>query len=221
MDRLVQRLAAAEERERKRIADGLHDEVGPLLAAAKLKLTMQRSSRRSPASLTTHGVIELLDQVVIAVRALTFALNPAIASYSDFVAALRSLCVHVSQGSGLPVVYEPSRTPVALSSEAGQVLYRSARRLLGNVVGHAEASLAEVSVRCEVGWVEVEVSDDGAGFDLASQDGCFGPGGGFGLYAARSELASVDGALRIESVVGTGTRARARVPSSSPTESTP
>jgi signal transduction histidine kinase len=220
IDRLAQCLAAAEELERRRIAGGLHDEIGPLLAAARLKLTMHRSGCHSASFAATQEVVELLDQVLLVIRRLTFELNPPIRSYCEFVGAVESLCVHVSKHSGLPVAYLSSRTPVPLSSETGQVLYRSARRLLENVVRHARASLAEVRVRYEAGWVEMEVIDDGEGFDPANRSRHFGPDGGFGLYTARAELKSVDGTLRVESVVGRGTQATARVPVLDPHEGT-
>jgi len=80
------------------------------------------------------------------------------------------------------------------------------RELLINVVKHAQASTASVSLSVKDGRLRLEVRDDGVGFDAAQSVEPSATGGGFGLFSIRERLAYLGGTVAIRSSPGRGTR---------------
>jgi signal transduction histidine kinase len=117
----------------------------------------------------------------------------------------------------LESVFEPVLEPV-LDEHAATALFRIAQSSLANVREHARAVHVLVTLRCRPDQVDLEVADDGVGFDPAevlaasSQPGASPrPGRGFGLPAARARLREYGGDLEVSSAPGQGTVIRATV----------
>ncbi|UCF89754.1 MAG: hypothetical protein JSW39_15750, partial [Desulfobacterales bacterium] len=83
---------------------------------------------------------------------------------------------------------------------------------LFNIVKHAQAENAVVSIRKEGQDVDVEIQDDGVGFDLAEADARGTSTDGFGLFSIRERLSHLRGRLEIQTTPGGGTRIRMRLP---------
>ena len=97
-------------------------------------------------------------------------------------------------------------------TEAERILcYRSVRELLRNVVKHAGARSAAVTARMRAGAYEIEVLDDGQGFD-AAQALSHADGAGFGLFSIRERLRDLGGQLLVRSTIGAGSRLTMRLP---------
>jgi signal transduction histidine kinase len=105
-------------------------------------------------------------------------------------------------------------SPARLDSEVESTLYRLAQEALTNVVKHAAASRVEISLTRRDSAVELQVSDDGSGFDAGD------PGGGFGLVGMRERVALAGGTLEIDSKKGAGTTLMALIPLEAGLEST-
>jgi signal transduction histidine kinase len=92
-----------------------------------------------------------------------------------------------------------------LGDDLRAVLFEAVRELLYNVVKHAQARGATVSLRREGGEIRVMVEDDGVGFARDSAASRQARGGGFGLFNVRERLAHFGGRLQVESAPGRGT----------------
>jgi signal transduction histidine kinase len=218
---LASELALAEERERRRISQGLHDDIGQTLAAAKLHLTALRKSGLSAASLATLAeVTGLVNSAIEASRSLTFELSCPVLYELGLAAALRSLGERLERTSGVLFHFQSDdRAPRALEDETGVILYRSARELMNNAVIHSGAGSIEVSIHSDERCTRLRIADDGNGFDAGAAVRGFSRTGGFGLFAVREQLNYIGGELEIRSSPGAGTQAVVSAPSVAAAES--
>jgi two-component system sensor histidine kinase UhpB len=157
-----QRALAAQEGERRRVAGELHDEIGQQLTA--LVLQLDRLARQADGELagpladTTAAAKQTLEDV----RTLAHRLRPEVLDELGLVPALRNLCDRIGDGTGL-VVHRSLGEPTGLSADAELVLYRVVQESLTNVVRHASARSARVSLDQDDGVLRLRVADDGVG----------------------------------------------------------
>jgi two-component system sensor histidine kinase UhpB len=188
----------AQERERRRIARDLHDEVNQALTAVSLRL--QATVEHSPPALRP----ELLETKRLAGQAmeelLTLArqLRPAVLDDHGLVPALDSQIRLFGEQTGMAAEFVLAGGPPRLTPEQQLVAYRVCQESLSNVAQHAGASRVTVELSC-VGAIMLTIVDDGAGF-AARRDG------GLGLSGMRERALLVGGRLAVRSVPGRGTR---------------
>jgi signal transduction histidine kinase len=213
---LLYAISVAEERERRRIAAGLHDELGQLLAIAKLKLGRLGATDDAAdrAQLTTDlGV--LIDQASRAARASTFELSSPVLQQFGLDAAIESLGERMQRMAGLAFRFDTDGVPCTLPDDVPVVLLRVVRELLFNVQKHADAGAVSVKVRRADAACTIVVEDDGVGFDPCGVS-TFTPAGGYGLFSAQAQIESVGGRFAIGPRPGGGTRATLVVPLPAP-----
>lgn len=209
--RLANELTNAEQRERRRLAQVLHDHLQQLLVAAKMQvgvLVMREADQTKEDHL--HQVEDLLKRSIDTSRSLTVELSPPILYDAGLGPALEWLARRMLETHGLKVDLR-RETDLNPSEENVRVfLFESIRELLFNVVKHAEVDAAFVSLRKADGrQLEVSVSDNGRGLDTTESG--FGDGG-FGLFSIRERIELLGGVFEIFSQPGEGTRLVLRVP---------
>jgi PAS domain S-box-containing protein len=203
---LALQLTEAEEQERRRIAELLHEDLQQLLAAARFQLLMLQPAVQGHESLrsTLQQVDALLEQSIGKSRGLSHDLSPAVLHYSGLPAAVEWLSRQMKERHGLSVDVKVERW-VRLKNELLQVfLFRVIQELLFNVIKHAGVDAAKVRLRRLGERVEVVVSDDGKGFDLASLKAPGYPVKGFGLFGIQERLSYIGGEMRVETAPGEG-----------------
>jgi len=211
---LLYALSVAEERERRRIAAGLHDELGQLLAIAKLKLG--RLGEVDDPAARAHLAAEvgaLIDQASRTARRTTFELSSPVLEQFGLDAAIQSLGERLERVCGVAFVLDSDGLPCTLPDDTSVVLLRVVRELLFNVHKHAQAREVTVTIRHGGAACKILVEDDGVGFSGPVLAG-FTPAGGFGLFSAQAQIESLGGTFEIESVAGRGTRTMLQVPRS-------
>lgn len=207
---LTASLGLAEERERRRIALGLHDDVGHTLALAKLLLGRSPGSDPSSEAAsagTIREVTGLLDQAIGATRSLTFELSSPVLYELGLEAALENLGEEMEHRHGIRFEFQAEKRSRPMADDLTVVLYRILRELFSNVAKHARARRVGLRVRTTADEIHVALEDDGVGFDVSKAGGSFGPGGGFGLLSIRAQLDHLGGRMDLESSPGRGTRA--------------
>jgi PAS domain S-box-containing protein len=202
---LARDLTRAEERERQRIADVIHDQLQQLLSVARIKLGMTVGQIRTRSN--RESLIEaddLLAEALEITRSLTADLRPAILYRSGLAAALRWLGRSYGTRFDLTIAVE-AEEDVDVEEELRVALFRSVRELLFNIVKHARVRIARVQLgRGADGRVRILVSDDGVGFDPEAVRAREGTGGGFGLFSLRERLELLGGELEVVSAPGRG-----------------
>ncbi len=197
-------LSLSEERERRHIAQALHDRVGQVLALVNIKLGA------ALASVGEHEVVpvlrdvrRLVGEIIVDTRQLTFELSPPVLYELGLEAALEWLAETVGREYGLSVDCEFPTTPVQLDEVFRVVLFQCARELLANVCAHARARQAVIAVAHEAGQVCVTVSDDGVGMDTARLNRR-GEAQGFGIFSIQERISDLGGSVRFISRAGRG-----------------
>jgi CheY-like chemotaxis protein/anti-sigma regulatory factor (Ser/Thr protein kinase) len=205
---LATQLTQAEQRERRRLAQVLHDQLQQLLVASRLRLGSLRRRVQSEEFEAAFGQLdEVLKQALESSRSLTVELSPPILYDAGLAAALEWLGRQNRQKHGLIVDVQADREAEPADEEMQILLFQAVRELLFNVVKHAKTDRARVTMRALEGdRVEIVVADSGVGFDPDGQEAGYLANGGFGLFNMRERLESIDGSLMVESTAGKGTR---------------
>lgn len=204
---LARDLAKAEETERRKVAEVIHDQIQQLLSVARIKIEMARGQAASPAARRLLADVDgLVADSLAKARALTAELRPDILHRSGLATALAWIGRWYKEQFGLRVVVEADDDPDT-DEETRAVLFRSVRELLINVVKHAEVTKARVELDTTTGGrARIVVSDAGAGFNPETLRAWDGTNGGFGLLSVRERLEALGGRLDIESAPGQGAR---------------
>lgn len=200
--------------ERQRLARELHDSVSQALYGIQLGSQTARELLNSdlPPNELCTALVEPLDYVqslaeagLAEMRALIFELRPESLKTEGLVGALTKQANALRVRHHLQVDIELGEEP-DLSFEAKEALYRIAQEALHNMVKHARATRVAVRLKNTDGSVELDVEDDGRGFDPA---GTFP--GHLGLRSMRERIEHLDGILEIASAPGRGTKISARI----------
>lgn len=210
--------------ERTRIARDLHDTLAQELAGSVMMLQVAErdwDERPDVARTRVRAVADGLGANLTETRRIIRDLTPAAVAEVGLEDALRLLCARSrTEGAGADVRFRTvgAHQPV-LDDHTATTLFRVAQSTLANVREHARAGSVSVTFRRHSDRVELEVTDDGLGFDPAA---AFVAGAradrGFGLPAARARLRECGGDLDVSSVPGRGTRVRATVSARSRTQ---
>jgi CheY-like chemotaxis protein len=202
LQKLTLELSQAEDRERKRLAEILHDDLQQIMAGAKFHLELLRNRVKSDASLQALAaqIDQMLKDAIEKSRNLSHELSPVILHHGDFTETLGWLAGQVRTKHGL-VVHVHAGGPTQVQSEAIKTfLYRTAQELLFNVVKHARVKEADLRFRRCGPYVCLAVSDRGRGFDPQG----FRETAGFGLLSIRERIELLGGRMKIKSAEGKG-----------------
>ena len=211
---LAVELTQAEQRERRRLAELLHNHFQQLLVSARLRLELlRRKSRDETVTQAAAQVDEIIEQCLSESRSLTAELSPPVLHEAGLAAALGWLGNLMGQRYGLATVVEADRRAEPADENLRDLLFLAVQELLFNVVKHAQVDRARVAMtKIAKGEISIEVSDAGIGFDASQMEGRTSPSGGFGLFSIRQRLGLLAGRVEITSAPGQGTRAVIRVP---------
>lgn len=203
---LASELSLAEERERRNLAACLHDRVGQSLALARIKL-LEFRTRVDPAALEQFDELpNLLKQILIETRSLTFELSPPILYEFGLDAALEWLCEHFKKDHSLNCSYVRATPIPPLQLDRRVTLFQAVRELLTNIVKHANASHATVRVEQIQSELNVTVVDDGIGMNTALLTGVASKPDVFGLFSIDERIRHLGGTMRVDSRQGQGTQ---------------
>ena len=202
----AQAAVVAEERERRRLAADLHDDVSQLLSLAGMKLGMLRGRAAGDGGLEAlRELTEIVTRARERTESLTFQLSPPILHDVGLGAAAEWLAEEMGRSYGLRVRVE-REAELPLDERIRVTLFRALRELLINVARHANTHEARVALRRDGGSLMVTVQDHGLGFDRAQIRA------GFGLLNIRERIEALGGRFELDTEVGRGTRAVMVVP---------
>jgi two-component system sensor histidine kinase UhpB len=188
----------AQERERRRIAQDLHDEVNQALTAVSLRL--QASIEHAPPELRREltETKRLSGQAMEELLTLARQLRPAVLDDHGLIPALHSQVRDFADQSRIDAVFNSRGLLPRLTPEQQLVIYRVTQESLSNIAQHAEAHRVEVELSF-IGRTILKISDDGRGFAGSRK-------GGLGLSGMRERALLAGGQLSIWSGPGQGTR---------------
>lgn len=218
LQRMATELAQAEQRERRRLADTLHDHLQQYLAAGWMRLSNLQGKVEDPELAgSLEKVLDLVSDSIDISRNLTVELSPPVVQRGSLLKAFQWLADWVEEQYGLPVEVEALEEVDPESEETRNLVFQCVRELLFNATKHSEADRATIRMaQPEPGYLRVTVSDRGRGFDPAALPEEPGGPGGFGLLSIRERLDVLGGAMDLESAPGEGTTITLTVPLEKP-----
>ncbi|UOE52431.1 PAS domain S-box protein [Mucilaginibacter sp. SMC90] len=188
----------AEENERLRISEALHDSVSQLLYGIRIKLGTLLDSDNAAEAL--KGVYKLLDMAVLETRNISFELAPAILSDFGLRATIEEMASRLTTPKMI-IKTKLMRLNERMDLPVESNIFRILQELVNNAMKHSGASLIIIEVKKNKN-VELTVSDNGKGFEIGK------PGditSGSGLSSIRNRLSLYNGSIDINSKPGTGT----------------
>jgi len=197
---LALELCRTEQRERRQIADLLHDDVIQSLALARINsgALLAKLVDKELKSLLIHIQADI-EQAIDRSRSMMFELSPPVLRELGLKPALEWLAEQTSEKHGLEcdVSCDPARD--SLDSEVRNLVFSAVRELISNVVKHAHAHKASITVRQTSDSLEIVVKDDGVGFDRSKIEALPGQQGGFGLFSIRERVQHLGGRCEMRS----------------------
>lgn len=209
---LVSELSLAEQRERKRLANELHDHLQQILVLGKLIIGQGKrlGSGVPDCQIVLKKVDDILSDALTYSRTLVTELSPPVLHHHGLAVGLKWLAEYMKKKYEQSVtVLVPEDQGLKLPEDQVILLFQSVRELLINSWKHAGTSKATVRMEQCQGYLQIEVRDEGAGFDLASAGA---PNSGvsskFGLFSIHERMRAMGGSFNIHSAPRLGTTAR-------------
>lgn len=200
-------LSKAEEKERRRIAETLHDSLGQTLSIAFMNLSSLPNENFPPSIYKTIvDTSELIQKAITETRTLTYDLSPPILYELGLVPAIKWKLNQLKNANNITSEVNCQETGCNFPKDDEIVLYRIVNELLSNTIKYAGAKSLVVDINAENSEYKLSIKDDGKGFDYNPEIN-ISHDGGFGLFSIKERLTSFGGRLEIESVKGKGTKA--------------
>jgi len=211
----ARQIVQAQEGERKRIAQELHDETIQVLIAIARRLEALASPRRrlpEPVMRSLDQLRDLAGQALREIRRFVQDLRPPVLDHLGLVAALEGLVDDLDEGYGIEAELRVEGGGHRLLPEVELVLFRIAQEALSNVRRHSGASRVTVQVAFCPGQVRLSVRDNGCGFTVPDRIGNLVATGGLGLIGMHERARTLGGILEIQSKTGEGTTITVNIP---------
>lgn len=212
---LLERVVAAQEEERKRLARELHDQTGQTLSGLAMGLHSVATVMETNPTLAEQRLQELERLSTGAVddlRQLIADLRPAQLDDLGLVPALREMANNVAARSHMQVQMNTAGSRRRLRAQVETILYRLAQEALNNAARHSRATRVTMDLDFSPHDVSLDIRDDGVGFEPDAIIKTQAPRRAWGLLGMQERVTLVGGTLAIESAPGKGTHLLAHIP---------
>ena len=211
---LAGRLIEAQDVERARIARDLHDDVSQQLAGISIAVSglKQRLGEYQVSADLQQELVELQRQTLALarnVRHLSHDLHPTVLQHLGLVKGLTSYCGELERAHGVAMTCRAQGDFRTITPDAALCVYRIAQEALRNVVAHAGAHRADVSLLRAGDQAEITIADDGRGFDASNR---VERDKGLGLVSISERARIIGGTISVVSGLNQGTRVQAKIP---------
>ena len=216
MSLLAHQVISAQEEERRRISQDLHDELGQTLTAVAIDLAAVKGALPEEIAPVISDrlaeAISLTERMDEQVSEMALDLRPSVLDDLGLVPALHWHLSRYETRVGIKVDLAIIGLEERLSSEMETALYRIVQEALTNVAKHARATRVSVRLERQGSSVVALIEDDGRGFDVEEAAGDKARARGAGLLGIQERVASLGGTASIKSRPEQGTRLRVEMP---------
>ncbi|NHN36257.1 PAS domain S-box protein [Pseudomaricurvus alcaniphilus] len=212
---LAERLQGIREEERTRISREIHDELGQMLTALKMDLTLLARDAEGPdgdfnrqaLQEELSAVVDLVNATLRSVRRIAQELRPEILDALGLVPAIRWQARDLQERTRLNIDIEADQEPQNLTARQSTELFRIVQEALTNVIRHANANNANITVSCSSEETVLTVADDGCGYNRSATSAP-----SLGILGMRERAASIGASFAIRGEPGSGTTLTVRLP---------
>ncbi len=207
---LSARLMQIQEEERGRLARELHDEIGQQLTAAKFNLhAIGRATLADTARARLEDCVQIMDLTIQRIRDRALDLRPSMLDDLGLGPALAWYCQGQAERTGVAIELQCPDGLERFAEPAETAAFRIVQESVNNALRHGAPAHVRVALVRDDGFIELEIEDDGCGFDPAApSDGR----GSLGLVGMRERAELAGGRFRLSSAAGKGTCIVARLP---------
>lgn len=210
LENLSDRLLEIQEQERRTLSRELHDEVGQTLTALRMELSQAlKGTREAGTRERLERARTLIEKTVHEVRDISLMLRPALLDDLGLGPALQWQVEEFAKRGNIRTEFHGADVGENLSDAVKTCVYRVAQEALNNCEKYSGAGRVRVLLAMEGDELSLEVSDDGAGFELDHRGM---PMRGTGIFGMKERVQKLGGALSVESSPGRGTRLRLLLP---------
>lgn len=185
----------AEEQERQRIAQDLHDSIGGMLTGLKFRIAGEQKGEFDLTNELPHKLNDILGEV----RRISHNLMPDSLRQFGLIAALEQLCLSM-RNNKVQIQFENYEDDVRLDFQKGLAIYRIVQEAISNALKYADADLIIVQVSKSQGILQVLIEDNGKGFDSSAANY------GMGLNNMVNRIKWINGSIDMQSKLGSGTQ---------------
>jgi signal transduction histidine kinase len=199
-------LSLVEEKQRRKTATYLHDNIGQALSLAIFKIrSLQESDPAKNVKKELAEIKDIVAQTNQRTRSLTFEISPPVLYELGLEPAIEWLVGQFQRQHGITCSFKDDGASKHLTDEARILLFQAVRELLINVSKHAHAQTVRVSTARDGNVICISVEDDGIGFNPESLGKKIARNEGFGLFNIKERLRHLGGELKVSASKGQGT----------------
>ncbi|MDP9954980.1 signal transduction histidine kinase/Tfp pilus assembly protein PilF [Epilithonimonas hungarica] len=198
-----------QDRERKRISQDLHDRIGSILSVAKVYYKSgeeQLLQNKNLDLVSFQKANELIDEACQEVRRLSYEMSSGVLTKFGLLSAVEDLVITIEQTKKIKIEFIAGDLENRLENNIEIQIYRIIQELMNNILKYADSSHVTIQILKLKNKVNVQVEDDGIGFNTNEQSN------GIGLQNIRSRVSSLGGEIEIDSVIGRGTYVNIEIP---------
>jgi PAS domain S-box-containing protein len=211
LEKLSGQLIEAQEKERRRIARELHDDICQRLALLSMKIEQANQNLNGSSDAARKGMEEIqrgCTEIAVDVQSLSHQLHSSVLDFLGVSVAIGRLCNELAKQHDIRIEFYKNNVPEHLSKDISLCLFRVAQEAVHNAVKYSGAKLVTVELTGTGDVIELAVSDEGAGFDVEQAR----RKGGLGLLSMQERVHLVHGKFSVESAAAEGTRILIVVP---------
>lgn len=195
----IDAMIEGQEKERHRVANELHDDLGSLMATIKLHFDNSKISKKDPA---LKNAQKLLDEAYQKVRGMAHSKNSGVMSDQGLLPAIKKMAQVITETNALEVVVEDFGMGDRLENSLELNLFRMVQELVANTIKHAEASKVSIQLTQHEDNLNIIVEDNGKGFERSAiETGKTG----MGLTTIEKRVEHLEGNFTVDSILGKGT----------------
>lgn len=195
----IDAMIEGQEKERQRVANELHDDLGSLMATIKLHFDNSKILRKDPS---LQNAEKLLEEAYQKVRGIAHSKNSGVMSNQGLLPAIKKMAQIITETNALEVIVEDFGMKERLKNSLELSLFRMIQELVANVIKHAEASTVNIQLTQHEDNLNIIIEDNGKGFDRSRIDTCRT---GMGLTTIEKRIEHLEGSFTVDSVLGKGT----------------
>ncbi len=203
----VDAMILGQEKERLRVANELHDDLGSLMATAKLHLNNIPTDKNDLAFKNTD---KILDQVYEKIRTISHTKNVGVFSQEGLLPAVRKMAENISSSNGLMIEVNDHGMDNRIEGSLELTLFRITQELVTNIIKHSGADQASIQFTQHENTLNLIVEDNGRGFDTSTP---YNTTDGMGLQNIQKRVRYLSGNLTVESIISKGTSIIINLPS--------
>lgn len=195
----IDAMIAGQEKERTKVANELHDDLGSLMATVKLHFDNVKVDQKDPALMNAQ---KLLDEAYQKIRGMAHSKNSGVMANQGLLPAVKKMAKTINETNALEVTVEDFGLGDRMENSLELTIFRIMQELIANIIKHSEASKATIQFTQHEERLNIIVEDNGKGFDMSEVKRS---ASGMGLGTIEKRIEHLEGTFTVDSVLGKGT----------------